>query len=466
MEIANLIAYSVLVVWFFYSLFQIIKLFRTKNLNSINLYIYDLIPSVFATIGILGTFLGIYFGLKEFDVKNINESIPNLLEGLKTAFLTSIVGVSLSMISSYVSKIVLKRAELNLPPKPTDELDALQEISKVLKEFKEQNHQDADTLNNSLVGENDHSISVQIIKLKNQLIDLEKKYDVHVRILESIKGSLGGDDDTSLLTQFQKLRSEQNDNIKLILNSMSENNKLLSAKFDEFSKLLARNNTEALVEVMKRATDEFNKQMSAIVERLVQENFKELNDSVQRMNQWQKENKEMIKSLTDQFIKVSKEFEISSVAIKEITENTRKLTDENSHLSKLIQELQKVMIEDKKFQEIVNKLTLTINTLKENTDEFDKTTQKLNEWVKNQMNFTESVAVLIKKMDELKTDINQNFWNRIENELNKGVNIISKANQQLAIDIEKINEHFYDQLNNTLKSLDELMTSYLENRRN
>lgn len=466
MEIANLIAYSVLVVWFFYSLFQIIKLFRTKNLNSINLYIYDLIPSVFATIGILGTFLGIYFGLKEFDVKNINESIPNLLEGLKTAFLTSIVGVSLSMISSYVSKIVLKRAELNLPPKPTDELDALQEISKVLKEFKEQNHLDADTLNNSLVGENDHSISVQIIKLKNQLIDLEKKYDVHVRILESIKGSLGGDDDTSLLTQFQKLRSEQNDNIKLILNSMSENNKLLSAKFDEFSHLLARNNTEALVEVMKRATDEFNKQMSAIVERLVQENFKELNDSVQRMNQWQKENKEMIKSLTDQFIKVSKEFEISSVAIKEITENTKKLTDENSHLSKLIQELQKVMIEDKKFQEIVNKLTLTINTLKENTDEFDKTTQKLNEWVKNQMNFTESVAVLIEKMDELKTDINQSFWNRIENELNKGVNIISKANQQLAIDIEKINEHFYDQLNNTLKSLDELMTSYLENRRN
>lgn len=82
---------------------------------------------------------------------------------------------------------------------------------------------------------------------------------------------------------------------------MNKNNELIRQKFDEFSELLAKNNTEALVEVMKNATEQFNTQMSALIEKLVQENFKELNNSVQRMNQWQLENKEMIISLTNQF---------------------------------------------------------------------------------------------------------------------------------------------------------------------
>src|SRR5690606_39192956 len=223
--------------------------------------------------------------------------------------------------------------------------------------------------------------------------------------LEKVQQALGGDGETSLLTQIQKLRAEQNEysketkkNIDWIVESMNKNNELISRKFDEFSELLAKNNTEALVEVMKRATEEFNAQMSALIEKLVQENFQELNNSVQRMNQWQQENKEMIQTLTDQFRNVSNEFAISAKAIKEITENTTKLTNENSHLTKLIEELQKVMIDDTKFQEIVDKLTSTVDTLKENTEAFDETTNKLNNWVRNQMNFSDSVAKLLTRL--------------------------------------------------------------------
>ena len=64
---------------------------------------------------------------------------------------------------------------------------------------------------------------------------------------------------------------------------------------------------------MKRATEEFNAQMSALIEKLVQENFQELNNSVQRMNvNWQQENKEMITQLTNQFTKVSRRLQIAS----------------------------------------------------------------------------------------------------------------------------------------------------------
>lgn len=61
----------------------------------------SLLPNIAATIGILGTFVGLYLGLLEFDVSNINESIPELLEGLKTAFVTFIAGLISSIILKF-----------------------------------------------------------------------------------------------------------------------------------------------------------------------------------------------------------------------------------------------------------------------------------------------------------------------------------------------------------------------------
>jgi len=59
-------------------------------------------PSKFAygaaTSGIILTFYGIWVGLAGFDVENIEASIPALLAGLKTAFSSSLVGLSTSMI--------------------------------------------------------------------------------------------------------------------------------------------------------------------------------------------------------------------------------------------------------------------------------------------------------------------------------------------------------------------------------
>lgn len=50
-------------------------------------------PSIFTTAGIFFTFLGIAEGLYEFNPQKIDASIPALLDGLKTAFIASVVGV-------------------------------------------------------------------------------------------------------------------------------------------------------------------------------------------------------------------------------------------------------------------------------------------------------------------------------------------------------------------------------------
>ena len=249
---------------------------------------------------------------------------------------------------------------------------------------------------------------------------------------------------------------------------MNENNLLISKKFDEFSDLLAKNNTEALVEVMKSATETFNAQMSELIKKLVQENFKELNNSVQSLNTWQQENKEMILSLTEQFKTVSEDFEIASVSIKEITENTAKLTEDNSQLSRLIQELQKVLIDDTKFQEVITKLEGTIDTVKQNTESFDKTTNKLNDWIGKEHDFKQSVNILITRLKEIEKikDINGEFWSNTKVQMEEGVSIIANSSTELRESLNSISEEFTEQLNQTLTSLDELIQRLIEHYTN
>jgi len=75
-------------------------------------------------LGILGTFGGIFFGLQAFDPNKIQESIPPLLEGLKTAFWTSIAGMTISMVLTVIETMFVKKTTLG------NEYDVLLEIDK------------------------------------------------------------------------------------------------------------------------------------------------------------------------------------------------------------------------------------------------------------------------------------------------------------------------------------------------
>lgn len=54
-------------------------------------------PSILTSIGIFGTFLGVALGLMDFDTSDIEGSVPKLIEGLKTAFWSSIAGLLAAM---------------------------------------------------------------------------------------------------------------------------------------------------------------------------------------------------------------------------------------------------------------------------------------------------------------------------------------------------------------------------------
>ena len=70
--------------------------------NSIKRNAFKDYKPVIISIGILGTFIGIFCGLWSFNTEDIDDSVPLLLEGLKLAFVTSILGMGVSIIMSFV----------------------------------------------------------------------------------------------------------------------------------------------------------------------------------------------------------------------------------------------------------------------------------------------------------------------------------------------------------------------------
>lgn len=66
----------------------------------------DQAPGLLTSLGILGTFTGVIIGLFEFQLADIDNSISTLLDGLKTAFITSVCGIGLSVILRALTRYV------------------------------------------------------------------------------------------------------------------------------------------------------------------------------------------------------------------------------------------------------------------------------------------------------------------------------------------------------------------------
>jgi DNA repair ATPase RecN len=118
----------------------------------------------------------------------------------------------------------------------------------------------------------------------------------------------------------------------------------------------------------------------------------------------------------------------------------------------MITELQKVMIEDKKFTELANKLQLATNNI-------ESSSTQLADYMKKEKGFQESINQLLDKLKEIEQikDINSKFWKDIETRMNDGVNIIAKSNDKLSKDVEKLDSEFKKRLSESFMSLDKVL---------
>ena len=95
---------GIIVIAFFVCFILVLKYKNSEKLVA-NRRIVEYFPTLVSTLGVLGTFWGITKGLMVFDTSNLDQSIPGLLDGLKTAFFTSLAGMMGSMfLSAFISK--------------------------------------------------------------------------------------------------------------------------------------------------------------------------------------------------------------------------------------------------------------------------------------------------------------------------------------------------------------------------
>lgn len=514
----------------------------------------EFLPSLISTLGVLGTFGGITLGLALFDTDHLDVSIPKLLYGLKTAFLTSLAGMIGSMIlSRKVSSLYDKEDKgvsdanqaaaviaRSVESMKNDNANALQEVKNEIKaQTANQNSFYADMnafvkgINSYIVNQREFlqellnnsdiqkdtliTVSASLNKIANNEelpaihSDLDKllvafgeqgekvqNMDQNLKILKTsisntsddvaelkklnqdISGCLTGMADTlgeiatateatsstedSILEKFDTFGKFIGDEVDDIERKMGETNTLLTNKFDEFSELLKKSNTEALVGVMKQLTTEFQKQMNGLIQRLVQENFEQLNKSVERLNSWQQENKNMIASLIRQYKDMETDFENSSTTLTKVSADTKALVGDGGKLQQLIAALNKVILENQSYIEVTKKLQETAELTKDNMVKFDDSTNKLNDWVRKQRNFVDGVQMLIAKLEKIEKikDYGGEFWKETKSKMEEGVGIIRNGSKEIESQISGLDQHFYQRLSATLAQLDACIQAMVE----
>lgn len=203
-------------------------------------------PAVLVSLGILGTFVGIVIGLLDFNAHDIKGSIEGLLDGLRTAFITSLLGMGLSIALKAMDATFFapKRARAEQP--------------------------------DSVTPEHIHGVLTQQVKL-----------------LEGLNQSLAGNEEGSVAGQLKLMRTDVSDFRNGLDRSQREFQDKLFVQLNQFAEMLARSATETVIEALRQVIQDFNKHL---VEQFG-DNFKALDESVRKMNEWQLLYKEHVEKL-------------------------------------------------------------------------------------------------------------------------------------------------------------------------
>ncbi len=229
-------------------------------------------PTLLTSLGILGTFTGIISGLLDFNTHDIDGSIGSLLAGLKTAFITSLVG----MLLSIAYKVIVS----------TGVFSRVNEVG---------------------VDEDDIEIGdlYQVMKRQADGID-------------HLKRAISENDETSLVGQFKLLRSDLADNQKTVNKTLTATSESIAdllvvsqtqqesfkqfeerlwIKLQDFADMLSKSATEQVIEALKQVIQDFN---NNLIEQFG-DNFKELNEAVLKLVTWQENYKEQLTEMKIQY---------------------------------------------------------------------------------------------------------------------------------------------------------------------
>ena len=347
--------------------------------------------STIVSIGVLGTFVGIFIGLWNFDSNNISGSVPKLLDGLKTAFITSIVGMLCAVLLSIVQKFK-GNAEAE------DEITALNSIDKKLSQLE------------AVVKNSENSF------LTN-------------RILYSIDDNI-----KNLSSDISGVKSELNKNQERLLDFLKEKLATIDSNLKEAVQTLSRGATEEIIKALENVIQDFNNNLTD----QFGDNFKLLNESVLKMIEWQESYKSSIQ-----------EFEKQLRVIFELTEQAVSITQSNAEqITNITQQYEAIAQTSKKLEEIISTNQNQIQSMESHL----KAVATIGDNAKNATENLQQFSATIQKSLSHQSDALDKFTSELKEHLPQSLDTLNKSLTSLTHQFANDYEQFLGQVRKLMQS--------------
>ena len=252
-------------------------------------------PQAIASLGVLGTFLGISYGLYIFDSADIESSVPLLLNGMRTAFITSVIGMIWSMCLKYRQN----------------------------KKEKEYYQQKIKVDNDATIGQLISYLQSKDEKMAEKESSVKQYQENLLTAIQEINKSLVGDGDASVITQIQLIKSKIQDGFERRNLQSKQEHEVLIKKFQKFAETMAENNSKAFIEALNSTIRDFNEK----IQEQFGENFKQLNIAVGKLLEWQDHYKNTVIEVTENQRTIFKGIEQAKTSLASMADHGNSIKD-------------------------------------------------------------------------------------------------------------------------------------------
>ena len=295
--------------------------------------------SILTIVGVLGTFIGIYIGLQEFNPDDLENSIKDLLDGLKLAFGTSIVGIASALLLKGIISPLAQTRQKGISPSEEGINKFVTALTKTMESVQTSGEMNLlaqlVTLNTAIEKEGSETRKV----LDNIKTALVSKHDELIRAqagehhetqemltgmkteIVSIKGALTGENESTVFAQLQELTS-----------TVSEKVGEIAAKVGEIA-------TGQLIEALREVIRDFNKNLTE----QFGENFKQLNEAVGKTVEWQEQYRQQMDELAEEFRIAAQSIEQSRAALTSAAQSLMTIEDQSESLVSIAEKLDPIL---------------------------------------------------------------------------------------------------------------------------
>lgn len=355
-----------------------------EDLKSFKSRSYRNYKTIIFSVGILGTFTGIFWGLLNFDSKDlvsIQTSIPELLSGLRTAFITSIVGMIAALTLTFAQKKFFDTSYSE------DSADILRSIE---------------------------------IKL-SRLEDVQSLYDTNLELLREVS------------TMKEEVFEVNREMLATLSENFENTNNSLNNAITKFS----QDSTQEIVGALNGVISQFNTNM---IEQFGQ-NFKEFNEAVGQLLEWQEHYKNTLAQMNDNLAKAVS-------AIESTDDSLTSISSRNEEVMEMFEKFGEMLkTTEKQTYEINTKILAQVELLEVIQNVFDSSKNKF--------------AYFVKEFSEGSNQVMTGFIDT-KNSLDSISSRINDSLGQQSENMQKLSEQLENELPKTLAQLEKSLTALSE----